>query len=126
MEKYINEGNSKTQTINFDLQSGSLEIKGRSVPENSVEFYRPLIEAIDKYSASAKPNTNVNIFLEYFNTSSSKCILDVFKKLEKIHKAGSAVTIHWKYEEEDDDMLEAGQDYEALVNLPFKMVEVAE
>jgi len=126
MEKYTIEGSPKTPNINFDLIGGILEIKGRSIPENSIEFYKPLIEALESYSSAVKPITTVNIQLEYFNTSSSKCILDVFKKLEGINKAGSAVTIHWHYEEDDEDMLEAGEDYQAIINVPFKMVMVNE
>jgi hypothetical protein len=125
MEKYTNEGTSKTPTINFSLNEGILEIKGRSIPENSIEFYKPLMTAIDTYSTSVKPATTLNIHLEYFNTSSSKCILDVFKRFESIAKNGNSIIINWNYEEEDDDMLEAGQDYQAMVNLPFKMVPVA-
>ena len=126
MEKFSVDGTPKTPTINFDLSSGVLEIKGRSIPENSIEFYKPLVDALEKYSIGPKSATNVNIQLEYFNTSSSKCILDIFKKLESIHKAGSAVTINWHYEEDDEDMLEAGEDYQAIINVPFKMVQVEE
>jgi hypothetical protein len=126
MEKYSIDGTPKTPTISFDLGSGVLEIKGRSIPENSIEFYKPLVDALDKYAGSPKSATNVNIQLEYFNTSSSKCILDVFKKLENINKNGSAVIINWHYEEDDEDMLEAGEDYQAIINVPFKMVQVSE
>ena len=126
MEKYSIDGTPKTPTISFDLASGVLEIKGRSIPENSIEFYKPLVDALDKYAGSPKTATNVNIQLEYFNTSSSKCILDVFKKLENINKNGSAVIINWHYEEDDEDMLEAGEDYQAIISVPFKMVQVAE
>ncbi len=126
MEKYSIDGTPKTPTISFDLGSGVLEIKGRSIPENSIEFYKPLVDALDKYAGSPKTATNVNIQLEYFNTSSSKCILDVFKKLENINKNGSAVIINWHYEEDDEDMLEAGEDYQAIINVPFKMVQVSE
>ena len=64
--------------------------------------------------------------LEYFNTSSSKCILDVFKKLENLHnKSVAEVIINWYYEEDDEDMLEAGEDYQSILKLPFKMVEVS-
>ena len=126
MEKYSIDGTPKTPTISFDLASGVLEIKGRSIPENSIEFYKPLVDALDKYAGSPKTATNVNIQLEYFNTSSSKCILDVFKKLENINKNGSAVIINWHYEEDDEDMLEAGEDYQAIINVPFKLVQVSE
>jgi len=126
MEKYSIEGTPKTPSISFDLESGVLEVKGRSIPENSIEFYKPLVDALDKYASSAKPVTTVNVQLEYFNTSSSKCILDVFKKLEGINKGGSAVTINWHYEEDDEDMLEAGEDYDSIIKVPFKMVEIVE
>ncbi len=118
------EATPKTPTITFDSGKGFLEIKGRSIPENALEFYKPLVEWVEKYADKPQTSTNVNIQLEYFNTSSSKCILDVFKKLEAIKKGGSNVLINWYYEEDDEDMLEAGEDYQAIVNVPFKMVQV--
>ena len=66
----------------------------------------------------------MSVQLEYFNTSSSKCILDVFKKLETL--SGTEVSVKWYYEEDDEDMLEAGEDYEAIIDLPFEMIEVEE
>ncbi|MEQ8323049.1 MAG: DUF1987 domain-containing protein [Vicingaceae bacterium] len=126
MEELNIEGTPKTPTIRFDTNSGEMLIKGRSIPENSIEFYKPLTEALDAYAGSPQTVTKVNIQLEYFNTSSSKCILDVFKKLEKINSGGSNVTINWHYEEDDEDMLEAGEDYEAIINVPFKMIEIEE
>jgi len=126
MEDLNIEGTPKTPTIRFDMKSGEMLIKGRSIPENSIEFYKPLTEALESYSESPQGDTKVNIQLEYFNTSSSKCILDVFKKLEKINSGGSSVIINWHYEEDDEDMLEAGEDYEAIINVPFKMIEVEE
>ena len=126
METISIEGTPKTPTIKFDTGNGFLEIKGRSIPENSIEFYKPLVDWLEKYASKPQPATNVNIQLEYFNTSSSKCILDVFKKLEAINKGGSNVVINWYYEEDDEDMLEAGEDYQAIINVPFKMVQVQE
>ena len=64
--------------------------------------------------------------LEYFNTSSSKCILDVFKKLEKLKNTGADVHVNWYFETDDEDMEEAGEDYQAIVDLPFSIIEVAE
>jgi hypothetical protein len=120
------EGTAKTPTIKFEYDQGFLEIKGRSIPENSIEFYKPLIDWLDKYSSNPQIKTNVNIQLEYFNTSSSKCILDVFKKLESLHNKGSQIVINWFYEEDDEDMLEAGEDYQAIINVPFKMMQIEE
>jgi hypothetical protein len=120
------EGSPKTPTIEFNSGSGYLLIRGRSIPENSIEFYKPLIESLELYNNTPQSNTKVDIQLEYFNTSSSKCILDVFKKLEAINAGDSEVVINWFYEEDDEDMLEAGEDYQAIINIPFKMIEVEE
>ena len=97
-----------------------------SIPENSIEFYKPIVESLDDYAKGPKEKTKVEIQLEYFNTSSSKCILDLFKKLEAIHKGGNEVAINWYYEEDDEDMLEAGEDYQAIIKVPFTMIEVEE
>ena len=90
------EGTPKTPTISFDANTGVIEIKGRSIPENSIEFYKPLVDWLDKFADVAQGTVNVNIQLEYFNTSSSKCILDVFKKLENLQNKNRAeVVINW-------------------------------
>jgi hypothetical protein len=126
MENLTLEGSAKTPTITFLATEGKLELKGRSIPENSVEFYKPLNEWVDSYGASPQAVTTVDVKLEYFNTSSSKCILDLFKKLEGINGKGTDVKINWYFEEDDEDMEEAGQDYQAIISLPFKIIEVEE
>ena len=72
MEKYSINGTSNTPDINFDLEKGELTISGRSIPENSIEFYNPLFAALDKYLADPNPKnaTILNIQLEYYNSSS--------------------------------------------------------
>lgn len=126
MDSISIEGTPKTPTINLTAETGIVEIKGRSIPENSIEFYRPIVEWLDEYSKEPHELTTVNIQLEYFNTSSSKCILDVFKKLEGIKKSKNEVIINWYYEEDDEDMLEAGEDYESIIRIPFKMIEIVD
>lgn len=126
MDAIIIEGTPKTPTVNFDAVNRKVEIKGRSIPENSIEFYKPLVDWLENYGATSPPATEVNIQLEYFNTSSSKCILDIFKKLESIAKSGCEIIINWYYEEDDEDMLEAGEDYQSIIKVPFKMIEIQE
>lgn len=126
MEPIKIEGTPKTPTVHFDAVAGLVEIKGRSIPENSIEFYKSLIDWLDNYLNNPAKLTTVDIQLEYFNTSSSKCILDVFKKLEAIYKSGHEVIINWYYEEDDEDMLEAGEDYQSIIKIPFKMCEIEE
>jgi hypothetical protein len=126
MEPLTIEGSAKTPNVKFEGDQGFIEIKGRSIPENSIEFYKPLVDWLEEYGKGPAALTKVNIQLEYFNTSSSKCILDVFKKLEAIYKAKNEVIINWYYEEDDEDMLEAGEDYESIIRVPFKMIEIVD
>jgi hypothetical protein len=121
MENYSNIGTNITPTINFDLLGGTLLIKGRSIPENSVEFYRPLTEALNQYSNKPKEVTTVTIELEYFNTSSAKCLLDFFKELEGLRAKGSAVTIRWGYQADDENILEAGKEYQTMLKIPIEL-----
>lgn len=116
----------KTPSVDFDRNRGVLELKGRSIPENSIEFYQPLNDWLDDYASHPSMETIFEIKLEYFNTSSSKCILDIFKKLEKINNNGNAVHVNWYFERDDEDMEEAGEDYKAIIKLPFKIIAVEE
>ena len=103
MEKLIKDSSAKTPQIAFDAEAGKLESKGRSIPENSLDFYIPLKLWVDDYLKSPQIKTILDVKLEYFNTSSSKCILDIFKKLESLTKSGFEVEINWYYEADDDD-----------------------
>lgn len=119
---YIVQQSLKTPLINFD-PSGNFELKGKSIPENTISFYKPLFQWLDNYIQNPASETNLNIQLDYFNTSSSKSIVDLFKKLELLSKNGkSEATINWLYNHEDDDMLEAGEDYKSIIKIPFNLV----
>lgn len=124
MEKLSIEGTAKTPFVSFDA-TGKLEMRGRSIPENSIEFFQPLIDWVDAYGKEKPAKVDLDVKLEYFNTSSSKCILDLFKRLEKM-ESYSDVVINWYYEDEDEDMQEAGEDYASIVQLKFNIIGVDE
>jgi hypothetical protein len=126
MDTLIIDSSPKTPKVVFDAKIGELLLEGRSIPENSLEFYIPLMEWLEAYSQEIKTDITVHMKLEYFNTSSSKCILDFFRKLEAISNRGNKVSINWYFEEDDEDMMEAGEDYNAIVGLPFVLVEQKE
>ncbi len=126
MENIFIEPTRTTPLINFDPDKSLLEIKGRSSPENSIKFYQKTLENLDEYSISGESGFTANIAFEYFNTSSSKCLFDIFKWLSKIKNSGKKVTINWYYEEGDDDMMETGEDYSDLLDLNFNFFEMEE
>ena len=121
MENYVLTPTPKTPRLYFNAESGDFEISGRSIPENSIEFYRPLMEWLDKYSTGPSQKTRLTVNLEYFNTSSSKCLVEIFRKLEKAG-ASSDVKILWHYEEEDEDMMESGEDFKKIIKIPIELV----
>jgi hypothetical protein len=116
------EGTNKTPTIKSDSSQGVVEIKGRSHPEDTVSFYKPLLNWADEYSKNPVEKTTININLEHFNTSSSKCILDFLNKIEPIQHKNKNVLVNWYYESDDDEMLEAGETYQSITGLPFNMI----
>ncbi|MEM7298694.1 MAG: SiaC family regulatory phosphoprotein, partial [Bacteroidota bacterium] len=62
----------------------------------------------------------------YFNTSSSKCIYDILKEIKFLKERGKNVRVRWYYEQYDEDMMEAGEDYSDLLDLPFAFIEIPE
>jgi len=122
MENIVLEGTGRTPYVSFDAQAGKLEISGRSIPENSITFYKPLFDWVDEYVQSPKDSTTVIFNLEYFNTSSSKCILDLLRKLETLKDTNNATEIKWYFDEGDEDMEESGNDFKSLINLDIELV----
>ena len=116
----------KTPKVYFDKENNILEIEGRSIQENSTEVYKPIYDWLDEYIDSPNAETNFKFNLAYFNTSSSKCILDILRKLEKLHESGNNAVVTWCYEEDDEDMMEAGEDYQRIVKIPIKLEMVEE
>ena len=123
MQSFSLEQTSKTPYVQFDPSTGKFEMKGKSIPENSKLFYVGMFEWLDQYITAPAASTTLDVQLDYFNTSSAKCVIDLFKKLEMIEKNGSGkVTINWHYNEDDGDMQEAGQDYQSIVKVNFNLI----
>lgn len=117
------EQSSKTPLIELNPETGVFEIRGKSIPENTVIFYKPMFEWIDSYSLDPVPQTAFDIQLDYFNTSSAKILADILRKMEKLHASGkSSVTINWRYQDIDDDMLEAGEGFQSITKVPFNLI----
>jgi hypothetical protein len=110
------EGTEDTPKIILDKQNGIFEISGRSLPEDSSEFYQPVLDWIQSYAQSPNPKTEFVFKLEYFNTASSKLILDILSAMEDIDN----VSVTWYFHEDDEDMEEAGEEFSELVEIPFE------
>ncbi len=115
-------GTDDTPQVTLDAKTPFMEISGRSLPEDVVAFYDPILTWLDEYAEKPLPKTVFNFKLEYFNTASSKLLLDILLKLEDIHDDGKEVLVRWHFPDDDEDMEEAGEEYADIVEVPFEQV----
>lgn len=115
-------GSDDTPNVILDKDNGIFEISGRSLPEDVAAFYEPILEWLDEYAESPLEKTVFNFKLEYFNTASSKLLLDVLLKLEDMYDDGKDILVRWHFPDDDEDMEEAGEEYADIVEVPFEQV----
>ena len=121
MEALIIEATDETPKVVLDPANNNFEFSGKSLPEDVTTFYSPVLDWLDSYSESPNPKTIVKFNLVYFNTASSKLILDILFKLEEFFENGQDIAVEWHYQEEDEDMEEAGEEYADLVEMPLEL-----
>ena len=123
MDSLVIQATEYTPSIVLDKEMGLFEIASRSLPENAIEFYEPVIDWIVKYAENPNPETHFSFKLEYYNTASSKQIAKLLLLIEKIQMLKtSQVKIFWHYSPDDLDMLNSGKRYEKLLNIPFEFI----
>jgi len=122
MEVIKIKGTDDTPNVILDQDNSIFEISGRSLPEDVTSFYEPILNWLDDFSETAEGQTVFSFKLVYFNTASSKLILDILMKLEEMHENGKEVLIKWYFPEDDEDMEEAGEEYADIVDVPFEQV----
>ena len=111
----------ETPKVTLDAGAGVFEFSGKSLPEDVTVFYNPILAWLDEYGSSPNSSTNVVFKMDYFNTASSKLILDILMKFEEINEEHDGVTIQWFYLEDDEDMEEAGDEFSDIVDIPFEL-----
>jgi len=116
------QGTDDTPGIVLDAENEVYQFSGRSLPEDVSAFYDPILEWFDTFAESKKETIVVDFKLEYFNTASSKLILDILLKLEEMFENGKKVMVKWYYPEDDEDMEEAGEEYAEIVDVPFEQI----
>ncbi|WP_321314722.1 DUF1987 domain-containing protein [Halarcobacter sp.] len=124
MEKLIIKETKYTPFIKLDNEKGLMELVGKSYPENTFEFYKPMLDWVEEYFEKNDKKTIVNMEIIYFNSSSSKLFFDFFDLLEEAHNNGKSIEINWIYDEENESALEAGEDFkEDFEDLNFNLIE---
>jgi hypothetical protein len=126
MERLKIEATDCTPFVDFDFENHKLVLKGESYPENVSAFYGPVFEALQNYiSLTKNQSVDVDVELIYFNSSSVKAIMNFLDMLEELAKEGNAVKINWYYEEDDETIMEFGEEFsEDLEHVDFELKEI--
>lgn len=122
MKPLIIQATADTPKIHLDAEGGNFEISNLSLPEDAVEFYKPVLAWLKEYKQNPNKETVFNFNLEYFNTASSKQVIQILLLLEQIHQTNK-VTIKWHYKEIDEDMQDLGEEYSEIIDVNFELVE---
>ena len=131
MEKLIIEPTGNSPRIVLDPENKLFEFSGESRPENVRKFYLPILEWLESYTREQEKMNGTErsnglqcqFNFEYFNSTSAKYILDIFKSLNAISALGIDLDIKWLYEEDDEDMLEVGQEMSRMSKLTFEYIK---
>ena len=118
------EATKSSPDVQFDAASGVLCIGGQSYPENAFKFYEPVLEWVDRYLAESDPQalTVLELQLPYINTSSAKCLMQLFDRLEDAFEGGRRLEVRWYYSEEHERELECAEDFREDLSLPFRTI----
>ncbi|MCF6243276.1 MAG: DUF1987 domain-containing protein, partial [Bacteroidales bacterium] len=98
-------------TVSFNAKTGICEISGESFLEDTVEFYKQIIEWLERYIDEVKGPIAFIVKLSYFNTSTSRSLLDILNLLKDYEDEGGEVVVNWHFDENDVDMEEDIDDY---------------
>lgn len=122
MVDLIIEGTKTKPYVKFITETGKLEIGGESYPENAIEFYKSVQDWLNEYlPANLSKEIEFSFKMVYFNTSSSKAILDILDVLEKHHSNNGNIKVVWLFEEDDEDIEESGEEFKDGLTLPYEI-----
>lgn len=126
MDKLIIEPTPKTPYIIFDPDDLKFEISGRSLPENVIKTYDPVLKWIDNNLGNFKNEISFDFKVDYLNSASAKMISLILSKLEEFYKDGQKIQVNWFYNTDDDDILSEGKLLSSLKKVPIKLIAVEE
>ena len=123
MDNLFIKGKDERPQVNFNAETGVLELSRSSYPEYTKDLYQPVMDWLDEYLHESGKKIEFNFKMDYFNTSTSQRFQKIIKKLEDYRdKKNGEVVINWYYEKTDIDMFENGEDYSKDVKVPFNLI----
>ncbi len=113
------EPSQSSPLIDFDLSKQIQKIQGVSIPVDAFSFYLETYDFLEKNKGKFLPNTEFHFDLKYFNTSSSKALFTLARRIQALVTEGADMKIVWYYSDDDDFMLESGEEFQTLLSTQF-------
>lgn len=110
-----------TPKIILDKSTGIFEVSGRSLPENAVKFYAPILTWMEEYIKTPNQATHFEFKLDYFNSASTKKVFEIIIVLEKLSQKNQSVVVTWYHTKEDELIKNRGLEIKEMVELPFEL-----
>jgi len=104
---------------------GIIRIKGRSIHENVTEFFGPVEDWVTGYILVPAEVTCVDLNLEYFNSASAKVFIHLLQKITYVSLKHKKFIFNWYYEDGDDDILERGEYFSSVLDVPFNFIKTS-
>ncbi len=122
LESILIEETDYTPKVIFDNEVGMMTLSGRSMPEDALDFYQPLIDWLDLYTTKPQESTVFKVDLDYFNSTTARILYHFIFKLEKLHHKKKQVALHWLCRKEDEYMQERGDEIRRITEIPSKII----
>jgi len=123
LEKYVIQEEDDTPEIFLDPEKGNMRFKGKSIPENAVSFYKPIIDWLNTYKEKPADHTQIEFKFDYYNTATDRQLVKILLILEEISKNNS-VDLDWYYNTGDISMLNDGKKFKELIDLNIEVIEL--
>jgi len=110
-----------TPEVLFDYKRQVLSLRGVSSPEKTTDFYQPIFELIPQIAQLPQPSLHVELQLVHFNSSSAKALFQLLQTTET-HFLSDHLSINWYCDEDDDDMIEAAEDFSDMLDININIL----
>lgn len=124
MDNLVIAATERSPEVDFDFAAGRLSLKGESYPEDASLVFGPIFAALEGFLDTAEPREiRFDFELIYFNSSSAKALMNIFKLMDKAGERGGTIIVNWVFAPDDETMKEFGEDFsEDLEHVTFNLV----
>lgn len=113
---------ASTPSVSANSATGILEMRGDSYPENSFEFFAPIVAWVKHHLNETKTPLRLDLHLLYLNTSSVRAMMDVFDMLEEAYGSGQSVEVCWFYDGDNERIAELAEEFKEDCSFSFEII----